>query len=64
MSGIDYDLVGTLRMWVEQAKEQKVAHAERGLQDAADEIERLRARVSELEDIIAGKKPLIDGGES
>lgn len=32
--------------------------------DAADEIERLRARVAELEDIIAGKKPLIDGGES
>ena len=28
------------------------------------EIERLRARVSELEDIIAGKKPMIDVGES
>lgn len=31
---------------------------------SADEIERLRARVAELEDIIAGKKPLIEGGES
>lgn len=34
------------------------------LHRAIDEIKCLRARVSELEDIIAGKKPLIDGGES
>lgn len=34
------------------------------LDRAIYEIERLRARVAELEDIIAGKRPLIDGGES
>jgi len=62
MNDIDYDLVRTLRTWSEDANQQGVFCVERGLRDAADEIERLRARVAELEDIIAGRKPIIDGG--
>lgn len=47
-------------------EEEMGIHYEDPVQSEAedDEIERLRARVAELEDIIAGKRPLIDGVES
>jgi hypothetical protein len=43
------DIVAQLRLWSEEAKQQNATDVVLGLCQAADEIERLRARVSELE---------------
>ena len=43
------DIVAQLRLWSEDAKQQNATDVVIGLCKAADEIERLRARVSELE---------------
>lgn len=43
------DIVARLRIWSDNAKEQDATDIVVGLCEAADEIERLRARVAELE---------------
>jgi len=43
------DIVALLRLWSDNAKEQDATEVVVGLCEAADEIERLRARVAELE---------------
>lgn len=43
------DIVARLRKWSDNAKEQDATDIVVGLCEAADEIERLRARIKELE---------------
>lgn len=53
------DIVTRLRLWARNADEQGVSEVVSGLQAAADEIERLHARVEELEDTLAGRRPVL-----
>jgi peptidoglycan hydrolase CwlO-like protein len=48
VSDLDYDLVAMLRSWAEEAKRQEIHHAAQGLQDAANEIERLHAELADI----------------
>lgn len=44
------DIVAQLRLWSEEAKQQNATDVVIGLCKAADEIERLRRRIFELEE--------------